>query len=55
MSVERDRVWTTDRFLEKILLATDGSEDAALAGRMVVDLVRSSGAQLHIVHAWQAE
>ena len=29
--------------------------DAALAGRVAVDLVRSSGAQLHIVHAWQAE
>ena len=55
MSVEREKVRTTNRFLERILLATDGSEDAALAGRVAVDLVRSSGAQLHIVHAWQAE
>jgi nucleotide-binding universal stress UspA family protein len=53
--VERERIWTTDRFPEKILLATDGSEDAALAGRVAVDLSRSMGAQLHVVHAWQTE
>jgi nucleotide-binding universal stress UspA family protein len=40
---------------EKILLATDGSEDAALAGRVAVDLSKSTGARLHIVHAWQAK
>jgi DNA-directed RNA polymerase sigma subunit (sigma70/sigma32) len=55
MSVERERVWTTNSFLERIFLATDGSEDAALAGRVAVDLIRRSGAQLHIVHAWQAD
>jgi nucleotide-binding universal stress UspA family protein len=38
--------------LEKILLATDGSEDAALAGRVAADLCTRTGAQLHVMHAW---
>jgi nucleotide-binding universal stress UspA family protein len=38
--------------LEKILLATDGSEDAALAARAAIDLAERSGAELHLVHAW---
>ena len=38
----------------KILLATDGSEDAALAARAAVDLAMEAGAELHVVHAWQA-
>lgn len=37
--------------LQKILLATDGSEDAALAIRASVDLSIESGAELHVVHA----
>jgi hypothetical protein len=37
--MERERIWTTDRFLEKVLLATDGSEDARLTGRVAVDFV----------------
>lgn len=37
----------------KILLATDGSEDATLAARAAVDLSRKAGAGLHVVHAWQ--
>lgn len=41
-------------FPTKILLATDGSEDAALAARAAVDLWRRSGSQLHVVHVWQA-
>lgn len=36
-----------------ILLATDGSEDAALATRAAVDLSERTGAELHVVHAWQ--
>ena len=44
-----------DGFPEKILLATDGSEDAALAARAVADPSRRTGAQLHVAHAWQAE
>lgn len=36
----------------KVLLATDGSEDAALAARAAADLARKSGAELHVVHAW---
>ena len=36
-----------------ILLATDGSEDAALAARAAVDLSERTGAELHVVHAWQ--
>lgn len=36
----------------KILLATDGSEDAALAARAAADLARKGGAELHVAHAW---
>ncbi|CAN5709136.1 universal stress protein [soil metagenome] len=43
-----------NRFPTKILLATDGSEDAALALRAAVDLSVRSGAELHVVHVWQA-
>ena len=38
---------------KRILLATDGSEDAALAARAAVDLVTGAGAELHVAHAWQ--
>jgi nucleotide-binding universal stress UspA family protein len=40
---------------EKILLATDGSKDAALASRVAIDLSGKMGAELHVVHAWQAD
>src|SRR5215216_4083626 len=39
---------------KKILLATDGSEDAELAGRAAANLSVRAGAELHVVHAWQA-
>ena len=42
------------RFPTKILLATDGSEDAVLALRVAVDLSVGSGSELHVVHAWRA-
>jgi nucleotide-binding universal stress UspA family protein len=37
---------------EKTMLATDGSEDAALAARIATDLSTRTGAQLHVVHVW---
>src|SRR4028118_107980 len=39
---------------EKVLLATDGSKDAALAARAAVDVCGGQGAELHVVHAWQS-
>jgi nucleotide-binding universal stress UspA family protein len=42
-------------FPERILLATDGSADAALAGRVAVDLSSETGSLLHVAHAWQTE
>ncbi len=39
-------------FPTKILLATDGSEDAAQAREAAVDLARRSSSELHIVHVW---
>ena len=39
---------------KRILLATDGSEDAALAARAAVDLAIGADAELHVAHAWQA-
>lgn len=38
---------------KKILLATDGSKDAELAAIAAIDLVQSTGAELHVVHAWR--
>ncbi|HJQ28063.1 MAG TPA: universal stress protein [Rubrobacter sp.] len=39
-------------FPRRILLATDGSEDAALASRAAVDLATKTGSGLEIVHVW---
>ncbi len=38
--------------LRTILVATDGSDDAALAGLAAADLASRTGAALHLVHAW---
>jgi nucleotide-binding universal stress UspA family protein len=38
-------------FPTKILLATDGSEEATLAARTAVDLAQKTGSELHVVHA----
>lgn len=37
---------------EKILLYTDGSEDAALAAPVVVSLTNKAGSELHVAHIW---
>jgi nucleotide-binding universal stress UspA family protein len=37
-------------FPRSILLATDGSEETELAARVAVELARSAGAELHVVH-----
>jgi len=37
-------------FPVKILLATDGSEDAMLAARAAITLAQDTGAELHVVH-----
>ena len=39
--------------LDTILLATDASEDAGQAARVAADLGKKTGAELHVVHAWQ--
>ena len=39
---------------EKVLLATDGSKEAALAARAAVDVCEGTDAELHVVHAWQS-
>jgi nucleotide-binding universal stress UspA family protein len=39
---------------KKILLATDGSQDAASAARAAIDLSTRTGSELHVVHAWEA-
>ena len=35
----------------KVLLATDGSEDATFAATAAMDLSNMTGAELHVVHA----
>jgi nucleotide-binding universal stress UspA family protein len=39
-------------FPTRVLLATDGSEDAALAARAAADVCEKTGSELHVVHAW---
>jgi nucleotide-binding universal stress UspA family protein len=39
-------------FPQRILLATDGSEDAVRATEAASDLAQRSGAELHVVHIW---
>ena len=41
-------------FPAKILLATDGSEDAELAARAAISLAEDTGAELHVVHVGEA-
>ena len=42
--------WKPVVFPAKILLATDGSEEAALAAQSVADLAARTGSELHVVH-----
>ncbi|HEY6581886.1 MAG TPA: universal stress protein, partial [Rubrobacter sp.] len=37
---------------ERILLATDGSEDATRATEAAWDLASRGGAELHVIHVW---
>jgi len=39
---------------DPVLLAVDGSEDAHAATHAAADIARNSGAELHVVHVWQA-
>jgi len=41
-------------FPTKILLATDGSEEAELASRTTADLAKSTDSELHILYVWEA-
>lgn len=43
-----------NHFPTRVLLAIDGSEDAALALHAALDLSTRTGSELHVVHAWQA-
>ncbi len=42
-----------ENFPQKVLLATDGSEEAAQAARAAVRLAALSGSELHVVHVGQ--
>lgn len=39
---------------KKILVATDGSGEAALSRRAAVDIASATGAQVHVAHSWHA-
>lgn len=41
-------------FPAKVLVATDGSEDAVLAVKAAVDLSNETGAELHVVHVGES-
>jgi nucleotide-binding universal stress UspA family protein len=49
----REEVENMSPLPERILLATDGSGDARLAARAAADLSDKTGAELHVIHAWQ--
>jgi nucleotide-binding universal stress UspA family protein len=49
----REEVETMSSLLEKVLLATDGSEDAKLAAQAAANLSDKTGAELHVIHAWK--
>jgi nucleotide-binding universal stress UspA family protein len=42
-----------NRLATKILLATDGSHDAALAATATAGLSNATGSELHVVHVLQ--
>lgn len=39
-------------FPTKVLLATDGSQEAELAGRTAADVAEKTGSELHVVHVF---
>jgi nucleotide-binding universal stress UspA family protein len=41
-------------FPGKILLATDGSEDSALAANAAIEMANDTGAELHVVHVGES-
>jgi nucleotide-binding universal stress UspA family protein len=41
-----------NRFPNKILLATDGSENTAQATKAAVDIARMRGSEIHLIHVW---
>jgi nucleotide-binding universal stress UspA family protein len=41
-----------NRFPNKILLATDGSENTAQATKAAVDIARRRGSEIHLIHVW---
>ncbi len=43
-----------ETFPAKILLATDGSEDSALAAQAAIAIAKDTGAELHVVHVGEA-
>jgi nucleotide-binding universal stress UspA family protein len=43
-----------ETFPTRILLATDGSEDSAVAARAAAGISRTTGSELHVVHAWRS-
>ncbi len=49
--VVRNTADGTSIFPTKIVLATDGSEEATLAARTAIDLVDKTGSELHVVYA----
>src|SRR5829696_3835922 len=42
--------WKPVAFPAKVLLATDGSEEATVAAQIVTDLGKKTGSELHVVH-----
>ena len=49
-----DKEAEMSEFPAKILVATDGSEDAMLAARAAISLVHDTGAELYVVHVGPA-
>jgi nucleotide-binding universal stress UspA family protein len=54
MAIAADEEAEMSVFPAKILVATDGSEDAVLAVQAAVDLSNETGAELHLVHVGES-
>ncbi len=50
----KDKEAEMSEFPAKILVATDGSEDALLAARVAISLAKETGSELHVVHVGPA-
>ncbi|HEX2109075.1 MAG TPA: universal stress protein [Rubrobacteraceae bacterium] len=50
--IQSEEAWTMSIFPTKVLLATDGSEEASSATEAAVEIAQKTGSELHVVHVY---